>query len=125
MSVDIDPQELGFHRTSPPLPTHCDCFAYRDAGPFTVEVLENLKIKNPNTHPVAFKVGLKHAYCFALPAGVQRLIISSRSKPRHQSSMPFPATIATYPRSCRVLMDIFAQILRQTQLGPRRTGQGG
>ncbi|KAI1331907.1 VAMP-associated protein [Xylariaceae sp. FL0255] len=38
MSVEIDPQELGFHR------------------PFTVEVLENLKIRNPNTHPVAFKV---------------------------------------------------------------------
>ncbi|KAI1173141.1 putative integral ER membrane protein Scs2 [Nemania sp. FL0916] len=38
MSVEIDPQELGFHR------------------PFTVEVLENLKIKNPGTQPVAFKV---------------------------------------------------------------------
>ncbi|KAI8633701.1 VAMP-associated protein [Xylariaceae sp. FL1651] len=38
MSVEIDPQELGFHR------------------PFTVEVLENLKIRNQNTHPVAFKV---------------------------------------------------------------------
>ncbi|KAI1344784.1 VAMP-associated protein [Xylariaceae sp. FL0016] len=38
MSVEIDPQELGFHR------------------PFTVEVSEVLKIRNPNTHPVAFKV---------------------------------------------------------------------
>ncbi|KAI1389801.1 VAMP-associated protein [Hypoxylon trugodes] len=38
MSVDIDPQELGFHR------------------PFTAEVSEVLRIKNPNTHPVAFKV---------------------------------------------------------------------
>ncbi|KAH9900120.1 VAMP-associated protein [Xylariomycetidae sp. FL2044] len=38
MSVEIDPQELGFHR------------------PFTVEVSEVLRIKNPNTHPVAFKV---------------------------------------------------------------------
>ncbi|KAI0536320.1 putative integral ER membrane protein Scs2 [Xylaria digitata] len=38
MSVEIDPQELGFHR------------------PFTVEVLENLKIRNPGTQPVAFKV---------------------------------------------------------------------
>ncbi|KAJ2997093.1 hypothetical protein NUW58_g761 [Xylaria curta] len=37
MSVEIDPQELGFHR------------------PFTVEVLENLKIRNPGTQPVAFK----------------------------------------------------------------------
>lgn len=38
MSVEIDPQELGFHR------------------PFTVEVSEVLKIRNPNTSPVAFKV---------------------------------------------------------------------
>ncbi|KAI1269994.1 VAMP-associated protein [Xylariaceae sp. FL1019] len=38
MSVEIDPQELGFQR------------------PFTVEVLENLRIRNPNPHPVAFKV---------------------------------------------------------------------
>ncbi|KAI1188645.1 putative integral ER membrane protein Scs2 [Nemania serpens] len=38
MSVEIYPQELGFHR------------------PFTVEVLENLKIRNPSNQPVAFKV---------------------------------------------------------------------
>ncbi|KAI0005633.1 VAMP-associated protein [Xylariaceae sp. FL0662B] len=38
MSVEIDPQELGFRR------------------PFTVEVSEVLRIRNPNTHPVAFKV---------------------------------------------------------------------
>ncbi|EMR67273.1 putative msp domain-containing protein [Eutypa lata UCREL1] len=38
MSVEIDPQELGFHR------------------PFTAEVSETLKIRNPNPHPVAFKV---------------------------------------------------------------------
>ncbi|KAI0509438.1 putative integral ER membrane protein Scs2 [Xylaria bambusicola] len=38
MSVEIEPQELGFHR------------------PFTVEALENLKIRNPGTQPVAFKV---------------------------------------------------------------------
>ncbi|KAK4104531.1 VAMP-associated protein [Parathielavia hyrcaniae] len=38
MSVEIDPLELGFHR------------------PFTVEVSQVLKLKNPNTAPVAFKV---------------------------------------------------------------------
>ncbi|KAI5858190.1 VAMP-associated protein [Durotheca rogersii] len=38
MSVEIDPQELGFRR------------------PFTAEVSEVLKIRNPNPHPVAFKV---------------------------------------------------------------------
>lgn len=38
MSVEIDPQELGFQR------------------PFTVEVKEALRIKNPNSHPIAFKV---------------------------------------------------------------------
>ncbi|KAK4040307.1 PapD-like protein [Parachaetomium inaequale] len=38
MSVDIDPVELGFRR------------------PFTVEVSQVLKIKNPNSSPVAFKV---------------------------------------------------------------------
>ncbi|KAK3904097.1 PapD-like protein [Staphylotrichum tortipilum] len=38
MSVDIDPQELGFRR------------------PFTVEASQILKIKNPNATPVAFKV---------------------------------------------------------------------
>ncbi|KAL5344913.1 phosphatidylinositol-binding protein scs2 [Pseudogymnoascus australis] len=38
MSVEIDPQELGFHR------------------PFTREVSQVLKIKNPNLTPVAFKV---------------------------------------------------------------------
>ncbi|KAM7207599.1 vesicle-associated protein 2-2 [Naviculisporaceae sp. PSN 640] len=38
MSVEIDPQELGFRR------------------PFTVEVAQILKIKNTNSSPVAFKV---------------------------------------------------------------------
>ncbi|KAI0095442.1 VAMP-associated protein [Daldinia grandis] len=38
MSVEIDPQELGFRR------------------PFTAEVSEVLRIRNPNSHPVAFKV---------------------------------------------------------------------
>jgi hypothetical protein len=38
MSVEIDPVELGFHR------------------PFTQEVSQILKIKNPNHTPVAFKV---------------------------------------------------------------------
>lgn len=38
MSVEIDPVELGFRR------------------PFTVEVSQVLKIKNPNSSPVAFKV---------------------------------------------------------------------
>lgn len=38
MSVEIDPQELGFRR------------------PFTVEVSQLLKLKNPNKSPVAFKV---------------------------------------------------------------------
>jgi hypothetical protein len=38
MSVEIDPLELGFHR------------------PFTVEVSQTLRIKNPNHVPVAFKV---------------------------------------------------------------------
>ncbi|KAI2606074.1 VAMP-associated protein [Hypoxylon fragiforme] len=38
MSLEIDPQELGFHR------------------PFTSEVSEVLRIRNSNTHPVAFKV---------------------------------------------------------------------
>ncbi|KAJ9156640.1 Vesicle-associated protein 2-2 [Pleurostoma richardsiae] len=38
MSVEIDPTELGFRR------------------PFTVEVAQILKIKNPNKAPVAFKV---------------------------------------------------------------------
>jgi len=38
MSVEIEPAELGFHR------------------PFTVEVSESLKIRNPNSTPVAFKV---------------------------------------------------------------------
>ncbi|KAK4456955.1 PapD-like protein [Cladorrhinum samala] len=38
MSVEIDPSELGFRR------------------PFTVEVSQVLKIRNPNSSPVAFKV---------------------------------------------------------------------
>ncbi|KAI8963703.1 VAMP-associated protein [Daldinia sp. FL1419] len=38
MSVEIDPQELGFHR------------------PLTAEVSEVLRIRNPNSYPVSFKV---------------------------------------------------------------------
>lgn len=38
MSVELDPNELGFRR------------------PFTSEVSQILKIRNPNNHPVAFKV---------------------------------------------------------------------
>ncbi|KAH8847511.1 hypothetical protein MCOR01_000934 [Pyricularia oryzae] len=38
MSVELDPSELGFRR------------------PFTSEVAQILKIRNPNNHPIAFKV---------------------------------------------------------------------
>lgn len=37
------------------LRTHCGRL-HNGAGPFTVEVLENLKIRNPSNQPVAFKV---------------------------------------------------------------------
>ncbi|TVY22118.1 Vesicle-associated membrane protein-associated protein [Lachnellula hyalina] len=49
MSVEIDPQELGFVRGEEGVP---NLFT----GPFTTEVSQNLKIRNPNSTPVAFKV---------------------------------------------------------------------
>lgn len=69
MSVEIDPLELGFRRTSSALPCvpdiMCPSEEARSAnhiryllGPFTVEVSQILKLKNPNKSPVAFKVGL-------------------------------------------------------------------
>lgn len=47
-----------------PYHTSCNCcvpardvmLTYLPTGPFTTEVSEVLKIKNPNPHPVAFKV---------------------------------------------------------------------
>lgn len=67
MSVEIEPMELGFRRmlsaflmfrttcTSGTSPANQLCYF---PGPFTVEVSQILKLKNPNKAPVAFKVGL-------------------------------------------------------------------
>jgi len=54
MSVEIDPVELGFHRR---LLCHCsEEGSDEETGPFTSEVSQSLKIRNPNRTPVAFKV---------------------------------------------------------------------
>lgn len=60
MSVELEPAELGFKRTD-----HSN-FPLRDSnllltevihlGPFTHEVSQTLRLYNPNTEPVAFKV---------------------------------------------------------------------
>ncbi|KAI1439271.1 PapD-like protein [Xylaria sp. CBS 124048] len=84
MSVDINPQELGFHR------------------PFTVEVVENLKIKNPNSLPIAFKVKTTAPKQYAFLRN-------------DDSNYKEPAELLTS----------HVQILRQTQLRPRRTEQRG
>lgn len=59
MSVEIDPLELSFRSTSLSIVV---CFSSTPSsdrpGPFTVEVGQILRIKNPNAAPVAFKVSL-------------------------------------------------------------------
>jgi hypothetical protein len=55
MSVEIDPLELGFRRRHFNFEVCCDILK-PFTGPFTGEVTQTLKIKNPNHTPVAFKV---------------------------------------------------------------------
>jgi hypothetical protein len=59
MSVEIDPVELGFHRMY--IPRGWVGGSNRGIGPFTNEVSQILKIRNPNHNPVAFKVRLFYA----------------------------------------------------------------
>jgi hypothetical protein len=60
MSLELDPSELGFKR---------ECQLTKDlsdmksrlliagiTGPFTVEVSQTLRLRNPNQDPVSFKV---------------------------------------------------------------------
>jgi hypothetical protein len=60
MSVDIEPFELSFQRVYPAIfyvSPGLGARAELHTGPFTKEVAQILKIKNPNSSPVAFKVG--------------------------------------------------------------------
>lgn len=61
MSVEIDPVELGFRSMSPGSPSS-PALSNR-SGPFTMEVSQVLKIKNPNTSPIAFKVAQAGSFC--------------------------------------------------------------
>ncbi|KAK7754839.1 phosphatidylinositol-binding protein scs2 [Diatrype stigma] len=61
MSVEIDPQELGFHR------------------PFTSEVSETLRIRNPNPHPVAFKVKTTAPKQYGFPPNPYHSLIEPNS----------------------------------------------
>lgn len=80
MSVEIEPAELGFHRM---LPRDLRSSQVTDVplGPFTSEVSQTLKIRNPNHAPVAFKVSPYRAITHGCP------LTYSRSKQRHPNSM--------------------------------------
>jgi len=57
MSVELDPPELGFKREYPPsslMLLSSDLLFLK--GPFTSEVSEVLRLRNPHSDPVAFKV---------------------------------------------------------------------
>jgi hypothetical protein len=59
MSLELDPPELGFRRVSP-MSTRINFVSMlivSDPGPFTHEVSQILVLRNPNSDPVAFKVG--------------------------------------------------------------------
>ncbi len=56
MSVELDPPELGFKRITPQSHAHNNVDANNNAGPFDHEVSQVLRLRNPNSDPVAFKV---------------------------------------------------------------------
>jgi hypothetical protein len=56
MSVELDPVELGFKRTPPQSRTENKNDANSNIGPFDHEVSQVLRLRNPNSDPVAFKV---------------------------------------------------------------------
>lgn len=59
MSVELNPPELGFKRTSQCLRVclrECQHTDSSHLGPFTHEVSQTLRLHNPNSDPIAFKV---------------------------------------------------------------------
>jgi hypothetical protein len=56
MSVELDPVELGFKRTPPQSHAQSNSNANSNTGPFDHEVSQVLRLRNPNSDPVAFKV---------------------------------------------------------------------
>ncbi len=54
MSVSLDPPELGFRRTYCTLRIRIS--RLRSLGPFTHEVTQLLRLRNPSNDPIAFKV---------------------------------------------------------------------
>ena len=56
MSVELDPAELGFKRNVTRDHELADVDANESAGPFNHEVSQVLRLHNPNSDPVAFKV---------------------------------------------------------------------
>lgn len=56
MSVELEPPELGFKRTSFRIVTGVEDQCLVQTGPFQHEVNQVLRLKNPHSDPVAFKV---------------------------------------------------------------------
>lgn len=56
MSVMLDPPELGFRRMSSNYILQTTWLMETTAGPFTHEVTQTLRLRNPGNDPIAFKV---------------------------------------------------------------------
>lgn len=56
MSVTLDPPELGFRRTSSSYTSQTIWLMETITGPFTHEVTQMLRLRNPSNDPIAFKV---------------------------------------------------------------------
>lgn len=64
MSLELDPVELGFRSMFRAF--LCQMIKLSHAGPFDREVEEKLRLRNPNTDPVAFKVSMIRPF-FTMP----------------------------------------------------------
>lgn len=56
MSVTLDPPELGFRRTYKAPQVRLSQLMSIHTGPFTHEVTQLLRLRNPSSDPIAFKV---------------------------------------------------------------------
>lgn len=97
MSIEVEPLELNFRRTSSSILCLFAVRLYmltswRPAGPFTVEVSQTLTIKNTSSLPLAFKVRLSRAHptrvlcdLFLLPSTALMLTTLPATGENHRS----------------------------------------
>ena len=118
MSVEIDPQELGFHRTWPDPPNSLRTDTEDSSRPFHQGGVASPQDQEPEPYSSC----IQGIVSFQVLQGILLTHLIYRSRRRHQNSMRSMRPPNAQLRPCHTNKHL--QVLRQTKLWQDRAGQG-